>query len=138
MYAMNKLIKIIAFCFSIILFGGGTIVTTVTPGPSESITAAIKAGNSKELAKFFGQTVEVLLPGIEGAFSKAQAEMIMKDFFTKSLPVSFVVNQKGNSAGGTQFMIGTYKSKSEVLNVYILLKPVSGQMMIQQIHFEND
>jgi len=108
------------------------------PGPAESITAAIKAGNSKELAKYFGPTVEVLLPGIEGAFSKAQAEMILKDFFTKSAPLSFTVNQKGNSAGGTQFMIGTYKSKTEVLNVYILLKPVSGQLLIQQIHFEND
>jgi hypothetical protein len=35
-------------------------------------------------------------------------------------------------------MIGTYKSKSESLNVYILMKPVSNQLMIQQIHFEAD
>jgi hypothetical protein len=107
-------------------------------GLSENIAASIKAGNSKELAKYFGPTVEIILPGIDGAFSKAQAEMIMKDFFTKSAPVSFIVNQKGNSSGGAQFIIGNYKSKTEILNVYILLKPVSNQLLIQQIHFETD
>ena len=108
------------------------------PGLVESISAAIKAGNSRELAKYFGPTVEIILPGSEGAFSKAQAEMIMKDFFNRSAPTSFVVNQKGNSAGGAQFVIGTYKNKNEILNVYILLKPVSNQLLIQQMHFEAD
>lgn len=115
-----------------------TVVAHEPPGLVENITAAIKAGNSKELAKYFGPTVEIILPGNEGAFSKAQAEMIIRDFFAKSVPVSFVVNQKSNSAGKSQFIIGTYKNKNETLNVYILLKPVSDQLMIQQLHFEAD
>jgi len=53
-------------------------------------TAAIKAGNSKELAKYFGPTVEIILPGSDGAFSKAQAEMIMKDFFDQIICSGFV------------------------------------------------
>jgi hypothetical protein len=108
------------------------------PGLAEAIASSIKAGNSRELAKYFGPTVEVITPGSEGAFSKSQAEVIMKDFFTRSVPVSFVINQKGNSSGGSQFLIGTYRSKTETLNVYILLKPVSGQLLIQQLHFETD
>ena len=97
---MKKLVKIITFCLSVILLGGSTIIAHEPPGLTENITLAIKSGNSKELAKYFGPTVEIILPGIEGAFSKAQAEMIMKDFFAKSAPVSFAVNQKGNSTGG--------------------------------------
>jgi hypothetical protein len=62
----------------------------------------------------------------------------MKNFFAKSAPVSFSVNQKGNSAGGAQFLIGTYKTKTETLNVYILLKPVNNQLLIQQMRFEAD
>jgi hypothetical protein len=135
---MKKLVIIITFCFSIILFNGSTIIAHEPPGLAENISAAIKAGNSKELAKYFGPTVEIILPGIEGAFSKAQAEMILKDFFAKSAPVTFVVNQKGNSTGGAQFIIGKYQSKTELLIVNILLKPVSGQLLIQQIHFEAD
>jgi len=135
---MKKIIQIITFCLSVLLFADNTAKAHEVPGLVENITAAIKAGNSSELAKYFGSTIEVILPGTDGAFSKSQAEMIMKDFFAKSAPASFVVNQKGNSAGGAQFIIGTYKNKAEVLNVYILLKPVSSQLLIQQIHFEAD
>ena len=135
---MKNLLRIITFCLSVVLFTSSSIVAAEPPGIVEDITAAIKAGNSKDMAKYFAPTLEIILPGSDGAFSKAQAEMIIKDFFAKSAPVSFVVNQKGNSAGGAQFIIGTYKNKSEKLNVYILLKPVNSQLMIQQMHFEAD
>ena len=135
---MKNIFKILTICLSVFLFTGSSVVAVEPPGVIEDVTSAIKAGNSKDLAKYFGPTLEIKLPGSEGTFSKAQAEMIMKDFFTKSAPVSFVVNQTGNSAGGAQFIIGTYKNKSEKLNVYILLKPVSNQLMIQQLHFEAD
>ena len=135
---MKNILIILTICLSVFIFTGSSVVAVEPPGIVEDITSAIKAGSSKDLAKYFGPTLEIILPGSEGTFSKAQAEMIMKDFFAKSVPVSFVVNQKGNSAGGAQFIIGTYKNKSEKLNVYILLKPVSNQLMIQQIHFEAD
>ncbi len=135
---MKNVFKIVTFCLSVLLLISGSAGPDAVPGPVESITAAIKAGNSAELAKSFGPSLEIILPGSDGAFSKAQAEMIMKNFFTKYPPVSFVVNQKGNSAGGAQYIIGTYKSKSETLNVYILLKPVSNQLLIQQLNFEAD
>ncbi len=135
---MKNAIRIITFCLSVIIFSSSSVVAVEPPGIIEDISAAIRAGNSKDLAKYFGPTLELILPGSDGAFSKAQAEMVMKDFFAKSAPVSFSINQKGNSAGGAQFIIGTYKNKNEKLNVYILLKPVSNQLMIQQMHFEAD
>jgi hypothetical protein len=135
---MKNVLKIVTFCLSVLIFSSSSVVAVQPPGIVEDISAAIRTGNSKDLAKYFGPTVEIIIPGSDGAFSKAQAEMIMKDFFAKSAPVSFVVNQNRNSAGGSQFIIGTYKNKSEKLNVYILLKPVSNQLMIQQMHFEAD
>lgn len=104
----------------------------------DQIASAIRDGNASALSTFFGKTVEVIIPGNEGVYSKAQAEMILKGFFAKYAPISFVVNQNRASAGGSQFIIGTYKNKLNELNVYVLLKPVAGQMLIQQIHFEKD
>jgi len=135
---MKNAIKNILFGLAVLLMIQSQVKAMEPLGLLENIAAAIKAGNSKELAKYFGPTVEIIIPDIDGAFSKAQAEVIMKDFFAKSTPVSFTINKKGNSAGGSQYMIGTYKSKTESLNVYILLKPVSNILMIQQIHFETD
>jgi hypothetical protein len=135
---MKNALKIITLCLSVLFFTYSTATPLESTGLVDDIATAIRAGNSKELAKYFGPTLEIILPGSDGTFSKAQAEMIMKDFFAKSAPVSFVINQKSNSAGGAQFIIGTYKNKTEKLNVYILLKPVSNQLMIQQMHFEAD
>ncbi|HOW30914.1 MAG TPA: DUF4783 domain-containing protein [Bacteroidales bacterium] len=112
--------------------------TTKVTGVLESVAAAIRTGNSKELAKYFASTVEITLPEKDGSFSKVQAEMVMKDFFTKNIPSSFSVNQQGNSTGGSQFMIGSYKSGSRVFRTYVLFKPVNGQLFIQQIEFETE
>lgn len=135
---MKNAIKSIFFSLALLLIFQSQAKAMEPQGLVENIASSIKAGNSKELAKYFGPTIEIIIPGIDGAFSKAQSEVIMKDFFTKMPPVSFTINKKGNSAGGSQYMIGTYKSKTESLNVYILLKPVSNILMIQQIHFETD
>ena len=50
------------------------------------ITKSIKKGDYKELAKYFSQTIDLTLPGNEGTYSNTQAEMILKDFFSKYPP----------------------------------------------------
>lgn len=113
-------------------------ILPASPGIIESVASAIKGANSGELAKYFSNTLEIIIPGKEGSFSKNQAEMIMKDFFAKNPATSFATSQQGSSNGGAQFMIGTYKSGKVVFHVYVLVKPVAGQMLIQQLHFESE
>lgn len=104
----------------------------------DDVVAAIKAGNSKLLANYFGNAVEISLPEKDGTFSKSQAEMMMKDFFAGHPPASFIVNQKGASTGGSKFVIGTYKSGTVVYKVYLLLKASGQTFTLQQIQFEED
>lgn len=104
----------------------------------DDVVSAIKSGNSKMLANYFGNAVEISLPDKDGTFSKSQAEMMMKDFFTNHPPASFIVNQKGASTGGSKFVIGTYKSGSVVYKVYLLLKASGQTFTLQQIQFEED
>lgn len=132
----TSILVIFSLVLAFVSFAG--TIFSVAPGVNESIAAAIKIGNSGELAKYFNSTVEIQIPGNEGTFSKNQAEMIMKEFFTKNASAGYSTNQQGSSNGGAQFMIGTYKSGKLVFHVYILVKPVSGKMLIQQLHFENE
>ena len=74
------------------------IFATVT-GDLDNISAAIKAGNSKALAEYFDNTVEVKIANKEGAYSKSQAEAIVKDFFTKNPPKTFKFLHDGTSGG---------------------------------------
>jgi hypothetical protein len=115
-----------------------TVHSKELPGITENIAAALRAGNAKILASYFNSTIEITLPEKEGTFSKAQAEMVMKDFFSKNPPTSFDVNQKGSSSGGSQFIIGTYKTSNKVFKTYLLLKQVDGQLLIQQLQLESN
>lgn len=103
---------------------------------SNDIAVAIKNGNSKELAKFFNTSIDLTVPGNDETFSKAQAELIVKDFFQKNPPKSFAVNHQGSSNDGSKYSIGTYVSSTGSYRTYFLLKKVGNSFFIQQLQFE--
>jgi hypothetical protein len=100
------------------------------------VSNAIKIGSSKDLAKYFYSSIDLTVPGNEGTYSKSQAELIVKDFFSKNPPKSFVINHQGTSGDGSQFSIGTYTSTSISYRTYFLIKKFSDTFYIQQIQFE--
>ena len=53
------------------------------------IVKIVKSGNSKELVKKFGSSVELNMDGDEANYSKSQAEAVLKDFFGKNAPKMF-------------------------------------------------
>lgn len=101
------------------------------------VTQAIQSSNTSELARSFNNSIDLTIPGSEGTYSKVQAEQILKSFFSKYPPVSFSINHKGNSKDGSQYAIGTYKSKSVSFRTYYLIKPIGGQLLIHQLKFES-
>ncbi len=102
----------------------------------DAITAAISSGNSKELAKYFSELIDLSIPDKEGNFSKAQAEIIMKDFFSKNPPKSFSISNQGASKGGAEFYIGTMTTAKASYRIYFIVKPVSGKDCIQQLQID--
>lgn len=108
------------------------------PGILDNVASAIRNNDSRELARYFNTTLEVSLFDKEGTYSRVQAEMIVKNFFIKYPSSSFIIDRQGSSAGGSQFLIGSYKTGNKVFRTYVFLKPVSGQLLIQQLQFEDD
>lgn len=103
----------------------------------EEVSNAIKAGNATMLAKYFNNTLDLVVPGQEITCSKTQAEQILKDFFQKNPPKSFKINHQGASKDGSQFSIGTYVSAADKsFRTYFLLKKSGANMLIQQLQFE--
>jgi hypothetical protein len=72
----------------------------------DGIFSAMKAGNSKELSKFFNANIELVILDKEGVYSKTQSEIILRDFFNKNIPNNYIklheggkdAPQKGNTA----------------------------------------
>ncbi len=82
----------------------------------------IKTSNVSALSSSFNTTIELGLPNNDDAYSKSQAEMILKDFFAKNTPSNFIIDHKGTSGGNSRFANGTLETNTGRYKVYILVK----------------
>ena len=101
----------------------------------DQVKEAIKAGSAKELSKYLHQTVDVTIDGKLQNYSKAQAEFVLRDFFKAHPPNDFNIIHQGSSKGGQPFAIGKYKSGSDTYRVWMKIKTVNKDQVIQEISF---
>lgn len=127
-----RLIIPILFFYSSSLFPLSDKPTDKIP---EVIIAAIKTGNARELAKYFNQNVELVILNQEDVYSKAQAELIIKDFFSKNIPTDFSVLHQGGKEGA-RFAVGEIKTSNGNYRIFFLLKIINEQPFIHQFRVE--
>ncbi|MEP6675332.1 MAG: DUF4783 domain-containing protein [Ferruginibacter sp.] len=108
---------------------------TYTVGIDEVVTA-IKSGNASQVAKYFDNTVEINLPDKSNSYSKSQAEMVLRDFFSNNPVKGFDVIHKGENAG-SQYCIGTLSTKNGSFRTTIFMKQKGDGQVLQELRFEN-
>jgi hypothetical protein len=102
----------------------------------DEVVAAIKNGDAGQIAKHFDNTVEITMPDKSNSYSKNQAEVVLKDFFTTNAVKSFEVNHKGENAG-SQYCIGTLVTKNGSFRTTVFMKQKGDKQLLQEIRFEN-
>lgn len=102
----------------------------------ENISTAIKVGNFKELARYFDVKVDMAVLNKENSYSKAQAELIVKDFFDKNKVSGYQVIHRGRSRDGAQYAIGSLTTATGTYRTYVLTKGEGDKTRIQQLRFE--
>jgi hypothetical protein len=103
---------------------------------SEAISQALRTGNAKELARFFSPNVELKILSKEDVYSKTQAEIIVRDFFTKNTPKSYTSMHKGTSRAGAQYTIGQLVTENGTFRTTYFLKKTGDTFLIQELRFE--
>lgn len=99
------------------------------------ITLSIKAGNSKELARFFNTNIELVIADQENVYSKSQAEQVLRDFFQRNVPQSFSIVHQG-SKDNSNFAIGNLVTSAGTYRVYFLIKTTNNNSLIHQFRIE--
>ncbi|MEO7768112.1 MAG: DUF4783 domain-containing protein [Ferruginibacter sp.] len=102
----------------------------------DDVIAAMKSGNSATVAKYFDNSVEISMPDKSNSYSKSQAELVLKDFFTSNPVKSFEIIHKGENAG-SQYCIGTLQTKSGAYRTTIFMKQKGERQVLQELRFEN-
>lgn len=103
----------------------------------DNIANAIKNGNSAELAANFVGNVEITIKSNSGSYSKSQAEMVLKSFFSDNKPNGFSISHQGNSPEGSRYFIGNLTTSSGTFRTYVYAKATGNTLVIQEIRFED-
>ena len=97
------------------------------------VKQAIISGNSQHLAAFFNQNIELLIKNKEDVYSKAQAEHIIKDFFSKNIPSDFTV-EIDDQSDGVHYVIGNLNTSGGKYRVYLVYQRVKGKSLINRLN----
>jgi hypothetical protein len=116
----------------------GLIMVSFTTQPSnlDEVIGALKDGKASDLGKYMDDNVEISLPDKSNSYSRAQAVLILKDFFDNNEVKSFEVKHKGEQNGG-QFCVGTLQTKSGNYRTTIFMKTKTGKDYIKTIRFQS-
>jgi|GEM_PF-96534 len=101
----------------------------------QAVVDALRSGNTTVLSGYFNTSIELAILDQEDIYSKQQAEQIIKEFFAKHVPSSFVILHKGGKEG-SQYAIGNLTTTSGNFRVTLLIKQKENKPYIHQLRFE--
>jgi hypothetical protein len=107
-----------------------------TPDINSDIAAAFRSGEAKQVSKFFADNVDMVVLDKEEVYSRSQAELILKGFFTKHAPKSFNIVHNGVSKNGSKFAIGSLVTANGNFKVTFFVKKEGDSYLIHQLRIE--
>jgi len=120
-----------------LMLTGFVFIQTTQAQSFDNIANAIKNGNSAELAGSFVGNVEITIKSNSGSYSKSQAEMVLKSFFSENKPSGFSISHQGTSPEGSRYFIGSLTTSSGTFRTYVYAKATGNTLVIQEIRFED-
>lgn len=109
---------------------------TPQSAPYTKVEAAFEQNNADAIVSMSKDKVLINILGTEGAYSKSQAILVIKDFFTKKPGNSFDFMFKGEESSEGSFAIGTYVSKSERFRITLHFKKIGNEFKIESLSVE--
>jgi len=102
--------------------------------PMNEIDRAMKEGDAGMLVQYFGSSVDIMINNAQSTYSPAQAEMVLRKFFTKNSVRNFELENSGkvNSSNGV-FWVGTLLTVKGSFKVFFYLKPKDNKLILQRI-----
>ncbi len=127
------------FLFTLVLFLSVFFSSFAQTEFLDDVTFAFKNADQRVLSKYFVNKIEITLLDQSNVFSKSQAEMVMKDFFSKYDPIDFQILYKNNpSSDAARFAIGQLDTRSGKFRIYFILKTSESGVYLQEMRFEQE
>ncbi|MBC7828432.1 MAG: DUF4783 domain-containing protein [Chitinophagaceae bacterium] len=120
----------------IVLATSSLLFTSYKPIYSiEEVVTAMRSGNANQLSRYFDDRIDIQLPSKSDNYSRTQAEMILKDFFSSNEVKDFQVKHKGEN-NGAQFCIGLLQTRNGNYRTKLYMKQKGERQVLQEIGFQ--
>lgn len=133
---MKKLIAVLLFIIPVSVFADA-IDSSERIDVADDVAAAIRTGDAHQVAGYFADNVDLKVLEQENIYSKAQAELILADFFVKHPVKAFTIVHKSVPKNDSQFAIGTLETTNGKYRVHYLMKTITGKTSVTQFRIEN-
>ena len=128
---------------SYILVFAFLIVASMAPEPVPpqdavltSIIECLQQGDARKLSAYFTKTIDIGLPDKDNTYSVTQGELVMKEFFKKFPPTSFISDQQDAPSESSYYALGTYTSGKSKFKTLIYLKKEGNSWKLHKLKFE--
>jgi|688.fasta_scaffold01092_6 hypothetical protein len=125
---MGRFLRLI-FLFAV-LFSLTSFEATV-----EEILGAFRNGDALKISRHFDSFVEITVHDKSHSYSRTQAEVVLKDFFTTNNVRNFTIIHRVNSNNG-EYCVGTLNTRLGEYRTTILFKNKGDRKLIQELRFE--
>ena len=125
--------KIFTLCLcSLVIFLSGFSQS----GTIDGAISALQAGSASDLSRFFDNNVELTLPEKSDSYSKAQAQIIIRDFFANNGVKGFEVKHKSDNDQRGAYFIGNLMSNSGKYRTTVYMRARGDKQVVKEIRFQ--
>jgi uncharacterized protein DUF4783 len=111
------------------------LVSFRSPEGIDDIAFAMRSGDISQISRYLDSRVDISLPDKSDTYSKSQAEMIIRDFFTTNVVKNFLVKRKGENAG-SEFCVGVLQTRNGDYRTTLFMKQKGDRQLLQEIRFQ--
>ncbi len=104
----------------------------------DTLSGYFKTAQTEKIAGYLSSIIELNILGEENSYSSAQAEVILRDFFTKNKPVAVKVTNRLSSDPNYKLSILSLQSAKDKFRISISLSNNAERFLITEIRIEYD
>ena len=130
---MKSIVGLALLTFTLVLVS----FRPLSPYTLDAITTAIRIGNAGDLSRYLDSRVDISLPDKSDTYSKIQAEMIIRDFFTTNGVQNFLVKHtQGPNGTGSEFCVGVLQTRNGDFRTTLFIKQKGDKQFLQELRFQ--
>lgn len=103
----------------------------------DEVNNAMRNGNATAIARHFDDIVDITINRNQSSYSSNQAEMVLKNWFSKNVPKDYTIEHSGASPNNNAiYCVGSINTSTGRYKVYMFFKPEGNDYVLQEIKLQ--